>query len=297
MKKSFTQIPNAVIRSGKKITDAEFRLYCTLLSFDFKQGFVFPSRETLGKHMGASRAKIDRVKNSLEKKGAFRKQRRGQGITNLYFLNKDFLYKADDSNMSPLGNSPVSGKEDEVDNTFNNYLPTSSTFKETNFCGETQPLPKPQANGKPHVEVIFRNLLKKTKISVDSWLDKYPDEELDSGTISRNTDAAVKGILYYIRKYKVYCGIDHPLYKLPQLRDCMEGFLDGIWQIEQSHLHIPLDDVVIQVINRWFETTSINPNRLRLSVFVGKLSLVFSNSLESVMADYGLERKEAHADS
>jgi len=298
MKNGFTQTPNAVIRSGKKITDAEFRLYCVLLSFDFRKGFVFPSRETLGKHMGASRAKIDRVKSSLEKKGGFRKKRRGLGITNLYFLSRDFLPQTDDSNMSLAGNSQVSGKEDEVENTFNNYLPKSQTFKETDFGGETQPLPEPQPKRETHLEVIFRSNLKKVKVAFDPWLDDQSDDELNESNFSRNTDAAVNGILYYIHKYRVYCRVDHPSYKLLQLRDCMVGFLDGIWYAERSNIPLSLDGIVTRVIDRWFETTSRDSNKLRLSVFVGKGSSVFYRALISVMADYGLEwREDSDVDS
>ncbi len=183
-----------------------------------------------------------------------------------------------------LVKNPLHTKEKQ--NKFNNYLATSSSFKETNFGGEPQPLPKPQP------EVIFRRNLKKVKTSLDSWLDKYPDSELDEGAISRNTEAAVKGILYYIRKYKVYCHVDHPLYKLPQLRDCLEGFLDGIWQVERCGIPLPLDEIITKVVDRWFETTSTNSNKLRLSVFVGQVSDVFPRALASVMADYGLEWKE-----
>ncbi len=294
MEKGFTMVKNKVIQSGKKITDAEFRLYCTLLSFDFQKGLVFPSRETLSKYMGASLAKIDRIKSSLEDKGAFRKKRRGQGISNIYILNKDFLIEADDLRLSHLDSSQMSGrKEDEVNKTLNNnYLTKSKASTETDREVDSQPLSKNQPKKKPQTEVIFRKNLKRVKKSLDSWLDKYSDSQLDEATISRDTDVAIKGILYYIRKYKLYCRIEHPLYKLPQLRDCMEGFLNGMWYAEHCSINLPLEKVIEKTVDRWFETTSTDTNGLRLSVFVGQGSSVFYRALNSVMADYGLEWKE-----
>lgn len=291
--KDFTQIANKVTKSGNTITNTEYRLYCTLKSYDYQKGFSYPGREKLARDMGMSVATIDRAKKGLIEKGYINKKRRGQGLTNLYY----FLPVPDNSKLSGLDDLQVSGKLDLGNNTLNNYLKTSLPSKETTFGEKPQPLPVTQPSTKPQPEVVFRSNLKSIKESLDSWLDRYPDSELDEGTISRNTDAAVKGIVYYIRKYKIYCKVDHPFYKPQQLRDCMEGFLDGIWQVEHCGIPLSLDEIVTKVIDRWFETTAIDSNNMRLSVFVGKYSLVFSRALESVMADYGLEWRRDDVDS
>lgn len=176
---------------------------------------------------------------------------------------------------------------------FYNYLKTSPTFEEENPGGGTKPQPPPNTppHATPPAEVVFRNLLKKAKVRADSGLDRISNSELFP--FSRNTDAAVKGIIYYILKYKIFCGTDHPFYKLPQLRDCIFGFLYGVGVIERSNLDYPLDDIVAQAINRWFASTPTEPNNLRLSHFVGgKNNSILINSLDSVMADYGLVWKE-----
>ncbi len=317
MKKGFTQISNPVIRSEKKLTDAEFRLYCTLRSFDFKNGFVFPSRETLAKHMGCSRAKIDRVKSSLEKKGGFRKKRRGQGITNLYFLNRDFLPLADDSSMSPAGNSQVSGKEDEVENTFNNYLPTSLPFKETTF-GEnpnlgtvTQPLSQPYKEKAVGVttelssvsqpkqkdpRIILLGNLNRVKTAFEERNSKHSPEQLEEEYLSLNTKSCVKGIQYYFWKYKTFFGKEHPLLKLKQLDNCFENFNWMVWKIE-NNLDIPpskIDEVIERAIDRWFGTTTPVANNLNLNHFAGitkkgtAYSEVLERSVEEVLYELGI---------
>lgn len=327
MKKNFTQITNAAVRSGRKITDAEFRLYSVLLSFAFNKEFVFPSRETLSIHMGASLAKVDRVKKSLEKKGAFRKQRRGQGITNLYFLNREFLYQAEDSNMSPLGYSPMSGKEDEVDNTFNNYLPTSKTFRDTNL-GEKPNLSsgtQPKENNQPYKEkavgittelgsvsqpkqkdprIIFLNLLNRVKREFDDYLSKLSPERLQDEEWSLNTASCVKGIQYYLRKYKSVFGEEHVPIKLAQLKRCFINFNCSVSELEEVSLPpSKIDEVLQRAIDRWFTTTSLEPNNLNLNHFAGinnagELSLILDNSVYEVMDELGYWRKEeASADS
>ncbi len=243
---------------------------------------------------------IDNVIRFLKSTGQITTQKTTRGFI-ITVLNYDQLqsfstYKNDteneESNDRQTNEERYDNGTNETKGPNNNYLKKSNTCKETNSGENSQPSTRNQPKSNSQSEVVFRSLLKKTKLSIDSWLDKYPDSELDNGTISRNTDAAIKGILYYIRRYKIFCGIDHPNYKLPQLRDCMEGFLDGIWQIERCGIKIPLEEIVVKVIDRWFNTTSSEPNNLRLSHFVGNISLVFSNSLESVMADYGLCWKE-----
>jgi hypothetical protein len=292
-KTGFTQVPNRIICSGKKLTDREFRLLCVLMTHDFQKGYVFPGREKIAKEMGASRAKVDRVKGTLEKKGAFKKKRRGQGITNIYYLNEDFFIEADNSQMSRLGDSVLSGKEKENNNTPYNYLKTSPSTKETTYGENHQPLPITQPKPKTPPDVIFLSHLKKLQVTIDSQLSKFTIYQLDKDyRYSKNTDSCVQGIIYYIRNYKLACGFDHPLYKLPQLRDCMFGFLNGIWEVEKSSIDLPTDEIVKKVIDRWFSSTSPEPNNLHLSHFIGNGSSIFSRSLEAVMADYGLSWRE-----
>jgi len=273
MKKGFTKVPNSVIHSGKELTDEEFRLYCSLLSYEFQKSYVYPGRETLAKLMGASRAKVDRVKKNLEQKGAFRKKRRGQGKTNLYYINENFLTEADNSQVSPLGDSSVSGKQDLDINTQNyNYLKTSNSTKETNL-GEN-----PRRGTKTPTDVVFRNHLKRYRPLIEEALVNT------SEPISNDIDAAYEGIIYYIRKYGHSFSENHPLYKKRQLINCVYGVLYGMWEIEQRSL--PTGVALKEVIDRWFATTSYqDKNKLRLSVFASPDSSVFYRCFEGVLSD------------
>lgn len=201
------------------------------------------------------------------------------------------------NDTSQLVKSSLHTKEKQ--NKFNNYLPTSSSFKETTYEEIPDLGTVTQPKGKPQPEMVFRNQLKKLRIKLDSLFDKKSDEELENLEVTRNTRDAIEGIIYYINKYKLYCGEDHPFYKTSQLQDCFMGFLDGIWNIERSGLEIPLQVAVQKVIDRWFETTPTEANNLRLSHFAGQGSWIFCNALSSVMRDYGLGwwRKEDNADS
>jgi hypothetical protein len=281
MNKGFTQIPNRVIWSGKKLTDEEFRLYCALQSHKFHKEVVFPGREKLAKEMGASVAKVDRVKKHLELKGAFRKKRRGQGETNLYFLDDNFLLEADNSPVSCLGDSPVSGKEEKENNT-NNYLKTSQPGKRTEVGGNPQPYPEPQPHTNPPTDVIFRAHLKSLKALIDTQFSKLISENaFQEYGYSTDTAACINGILYYVHKYYVATGIEHPLYKKTQLYDCMLGFLNGILEIEKANL--PTEETLIKVVDRWFGTTTPDSNNLRLSHFVGNRSSIFLKCLDAVV--------------
>lgn len=277
MNKGFTQILNRIICSGEKINDAEFRLYCTLLSHGFHKGSAYPSRQTLALEMGASIAKIDRVKKSLELKGAFRKKRRGQGITNLYFLNDAFLMEAEESPVIRQEDSSMIGKQEGSKKTLNNYLKKSSAFKEVNTVGG-----RSQSGVDTPKEVIFCAHLNRIKIRFDNILSKNTSTELYEKKVSTNTQKAINGVLYYIRKYKDYCGVDHPLYKKPQLEDCVCGFLYGLWIIEQENS--PLDETLLKAIDRWFNSTNTDSNNLKLSHFAGNGSQVIFNCIQDVLS-------------
>lgn len=195
-----------------------------------------------------------------------------------------------------LVKNPLHTKEKQ--NKFNNYLPTSSSFKETNFGGETQPLPETRPKRETPTDVIFLSQLKKLKVKLDSQLEKITDARLNEEyELSRNTNASLKGILYYIRKYKAVLGVDHPRYKSPQVHDCMLGFLSGIWDIEQTNL--PVDETVIRVVDRWFASTRTEENNLRLNHFVGNSgkNIIFYNCFQDVLLDVAYYREEANADS
>lgn len=278
-KKGFTIIPNSIIKGGKRLTDAEFRLYCTISSYDFQKGHSFPGRKTLAKEMGASVAKIDRVKKKLEEKGGIKKKRRGQGITNMYYLNQFFLSEADDSSAVVAEPSQVIGKQNESNNTFNNYLKTSLPYKETTLGGDSQPSSKSRATGK-NPEVVFLSHLNRIKAELDAELSKVSDDSLREAEVSRNTTACVDGIIYYLRSYKVSYGKNHPFYKPPQLKDCMKGFLYGIWEIEERFF--PVKETIEKAIDHWFSTSPDDDNLQKLSVFVGNGSSVFFRSIEAV---------------
>lgn len=273
-KKDFTQISNKVTKSGTAITNTEYRLYCTLKSYDYQKGFSYPGRNKLALDMGMSVSTIDRAKKGLQEKGLIRKKRRGQGLTNLYFLSE-----ADDANLIGLEQSQMIGKEEEGKNTFNNYLKTSLPYKETTLGGNPQPLSKFQTIGK-NPEVVFISHLNRIKAELDAELSKVSDDSLRQAELSRNTTACVNGILYYIRSYKVSYGKDHPFYKLPQLKDCMKGFLYGIWEIEERFF--PVEDTIEKAIDHWFSTSPDDDNLQKLSVFTGNGSSVFLRSIEAV---------------
>lgn len=273
-KKDFTQISNKVTKSGTAITNTEYRLYCTLKSYDFQKGFAYPGRNKLASDMGMSVSTVDRAKKGLQEKGLIRKKRRGLGKTNVYFLSE-----ADDANMSGQEQSQMIGKEEKVKNTFNNYLKTSLPYKETTLGGDSQPSSKSRATGK-NPEVVFLSHLNRIKAELDAELSKVSDDSLREAEVSRNTTACVDGIIYYLRSYKVSYGKDHPFYKPPQLKDCMKGFLYGIWEIEERFF--PVKETVEKAIDHWFSTSPDDDNLQKLSVFVGKGSSVFFRSIEAV---------------
>lgn len=182
---------------------------------------------------------------------------------------------------SPLVKPPLHTKH--IQKKLYNYQEKSKPYKETNLGVEPQPLPNPQPKGETPTDVVFLSHLKRLKPILNNQLEEI-GSRLDEYKISADIDVAINGIVYYVRKYKVVCGIDHPRYYKKQLHDCMVGFLRGIWEIEQEN--VPLDEIVVKAIDRWFATTSSDPNNLRLSHFVGNDSFIFSNCIEAAIAEY-----------
>ncbi len=183
---------------------------------------------------------------------------------------------------SQLVKSPLHTKEKQ--NKFNNYLPTSSSFKETNFGGETQPLPEPQPITKDNPEVIFRSLINRAIPLAEHGirLGENPED------FSEDTGLCAAGIRYYLRKYTVVLGTHHALYKTEQVVDCVKGFLWGLRIIETSEFPIPKSEVMTRAIDRWFNTTETDQNNLQLNHFVGNHSNIFFNSIKGVGAELGV---------
>lgn len=313
MDKGFTQVNNLLIKSGKTLTDKEFRLFCILRSYKFDNKYSFPGRLKIAKEMGCCVSTVDTVKNSLQKKGLIKKVRRGQGKTNLYYFNEDFFVEADNQNVSFQDNQDIGRKEEKNNNkSHNNYLPTSNsglkTEKETraatitkasadvssdvfgSFSGlvsqTTRKNPgKSKPKGSKFALVVFSSQLKKIKQKIDIQLNALSDDQLNSEEyeVSRNTEAARKSILYYIEKYQLTLGIEHPFYKQKQLVDCFKNILNDIWNIEGSDM--PVEETLIKAIDRWFATTRLEANNLKLSHFVGAGSLILNNSIAAIYAE------------
>lgn len=274
--KGFTMIPNGLIFGGKQLTNTEFRLFCTLRYHAFQKDNCYPGRVSLAEKMGVSVATVDRAKKSLEQKGLISKKRRGQGLTNYYYLAEIYFPEADESPMSAQNESSVIRKENKVNKkSFKNYLvnQTSHNFSSTN---EEPTSWKSPTKSKTPNEVIIISLLNRIKKNYEN----YPVEEFEKNEFSANLTEAIRGILYYLQRYKQICGESHPLYKQLQLKDCLFGLLNGMWEIEQRSL--PLEQTIREIIEKWFETTNENPNNLHLSHFVGQASLIFYNCLNAL---------------
>lgn len=274
IQQGFTQIYNGLMFTGKAITDAEFRLYCLLSYRTFQKNYCYPGRLRLAKEMGASVAKVDRVKKSLEQKGFIKKCRRGQGITNLYILHKPYFYEAEESPVNAQDESSTIRKEYKGKNTKKyNYLENQKS-NEISYNNEEPTQRKSPSKSESSNSVILLSMLKRVKES----FDEYSPESLEENELSSNTNAAFNGILYYFERYNQICKEEHPRYRRKQLEDCFFGFLNGIWEIEQRN--IPVDQTIGEVIERWFYSAKRkDSNYLRLSHFVGKASSIFYNCL------------------
>jgi len=209
------------------------------------------------------------------------------------------LVKNSDTGLaSPLVKPPLHTKETQKK--FYNYQETSLSYKETTLGKNPNGGTKSQPKRETPTDVVFLSQLKRLGVKVDSRLNSLTDVQLyKEYELSRNTEACIQGILFYIRKYKAVLGIDHPRYKLPQLENCMYGFLNGIWEIER--LNLPIEDTGVRVINRWFATNPPDPNKLRLSHFIGSkqndVNIIFYNCLQEVLLDIGYYRREDNVDS
>lgn len=171
---------------------------------------------------------------------------------------------------------------------FNNYLPTSSSFKETNFGGETQPLPEPQPLTKDNPEVIFRSLINRAipKAVHAIRLGENPED------FSEDTGLCAAGIRYYLRKYTVVLGAHHVPYKMEQVVDCVKGFLWGLRIIEINDFPLSKSEVMTRAIDRWFNTTETDRNNLQLNHFVGNYSNIFFNSIKGIGAELGISWRD-----
>jgi DNA-binding transcriptional ArsR family regulator len=86
----FAQVDELAICDGV-ITDRAFRVYCLLLSYDWKvrgrrKGFVFPSQETMAERLGRTDRTVRDALKELEEAGYIASRRRGQGQSKEYVL-------------------------------------------------------------------------------------------------------------------------------------------------------------------------------------------------------------------
>lgn len=101
------------------LTPIEKMVYMSLkdfLNFSEDSGEVFPSVETLAKNVGVDRKTISRTLNSLEEKGAIKKERRGLTKTNLYTLydNPDMWKAANIEQMQVAAESKIELSTEEM---------------------------------------------------------------------------------------------------------------------------------------------------------------------------------------
>jgi hypothetical protein len=87
LNRGFTQVNNGLLRNTEVSHSARY-LYILLMSRCFSREFSYPGETTLSKEMGVSEVSIISYKKELEDKGWIKVKRRGQGKTNLYFLDK-----------------------------------------------------------------------------------------------------------------------------------------------------------------------------------------------------------------
>lgn len=87
----FTSIPNLLIRNLRKIgmTDAEWVLVCTLLTYKYDARDPYPSEERIAEHMGISERAVRKLIKSLKEKGLIlvghrRDKASKKRITNVY---------------------------------------------------------------------------------------------------------------------------------------------------------------------------------------------------------------------
>lgn len=205
-------------------------------------------------------------------------------------------------------------KETNVTNvTNNNYLPKSKTGKEQtlgekpNLGTDTQPYkgkvvgvtPKLGSASQPKQKdprIIFLTNLKRARSEFDKLLSVLSPERLEEYGYSLNTTACVKGIQYYLERYKAVCGKEHFPCKITQITRCLKNFNAIIFDLEG--LNLPpskIDEVIGRAIDRWFSTTSPEPSNLNLNHFCGENkegepSLIIDNSVREVLYELGIIR-------
>ena len=84
--RGFTQVPNAILRSGE-ITPGAKLTYTLLLSYAWHNDFCFPGQERLAVDMGIARGTANRHLKELSEKGFIKIKRQGFNKPNLYEVN------------------------------------------------------------------------------------------------------------------------------------------------------------------------------------------------------------------
>jgi hypothetical protein len=83
--KGFTQVPNAILRSGKLTMGAKMA-YAALLSYAWHNDYCFPGQQRLADDIGVSRQTANGYIQELKEKRFVHVIRQGQGKTNVYEL-------------------------------------------------------------------------------------------------------------------------------------------------------------------------------------------------------------------
>lgn len=84
--RGFTQVPNAILRSGDISAGAKL-VYALLLSYAWHNDYCFPGQDLLAEDIGISRQSVNTHVKELERKGFVKIKRKGQGRANVYELN------------------------------------------------------------------------------------------------------------------------------------------------------------------------------------------------------------------
>jgi len=86
LKGGFTQMPDAVRKDPKLSTSAKL-VYEHLLGYMWQQEWCWPGQKRIAAELGISRRTVIRACQELYERGYIDKWRRGQGLTNYYFIN------------------------------------------------------------------------------------------------------------------------------------------------------------------------------------------------------------------
>lgn len=107
----FTQIPNVILCDSRLKVGARF-LYCHLARFAWEEDSCYPGQDRLAGEIGMSHRAIRLHTKELEAAGLISIERRGQGKTNLYFLNGPDRQKRAHQDLPILACKEDTGKED-----------------------------------------------------------------------------------------------------------------------------------------------------------------------------------------